>query len=86
MTLICLPEDCPQLQDLVDPALRESVAKAVNQAILGAEDLESEAKIRGLVRLRAWAGNEFKESNRKDSFPVLDLSFWGETEDEPMTT
>lgn len=75
MTLICLPEDSPQLADLVDPSLRRSIAIRVNQAILEADKLPTEARVRGLVHLRAYAENELfdgKESQRKE-FPKLDL-------------
>lgn len=75
MTLICLPEDSPQMADLVDPSLRRNIAIRVNQAILEAEKVSTEAKVRGLVHLRAYAGNELfggKEALRKE-FPKLDL-------------
>jgi len=75
MTLICLPEDSPQLADLVDPSLRKNVATRVNQAILEAEKVATEAKVKDLVHLRAYAGNELldmKDPSKRD-FPNLDL-------------
>ena len=43
------------LADLVDPSLRQKVAKDVNEAILQSQGQQREARIRKLVRARAWA-------------------------------
>ena len=57
MALLCFPPDslAPPLAELMDPALRKTVAAKVNEAILENESWMKEAKIRGLVRLRGWA-------------------------------
>jgi len=57
MALLCFPPEglAPPLAELMDPALRRSVAAKVNEAILESAHWMKEAKIRGLVRLRGWA-------------------------------
>lgn len=57
MALLCFPPEslAPPLAELMDPALRRSVASKVNEAILESQMWMKEAKIRGVVRLRGWA-------------------------------
>ncbi|EMF09418.1 uncharacterized protein SEPMUDRAFT_128106 [Sphaerulina musiva SO2202] len=52
----------PEFKELLDLRLRERVATSVNKAILQSRGQRSEAKIRKLVRGRAWAENLARES------------------------
>ncbi|KAF8248725.1 hypothetical protein K440DRAFT_624179 [Wilcoxina mikolae CBS 423.85] len=62
MALLCFPRDnlAPPLAELMDPALRRSVANEVNETIIEAHGLQKEAKIRSLVKLRAWCENRLR--------------------------
>ncbi|KAK9432868.1 CTLH/CRA C-terminal to lish motif domain-containing protein [Lipomyces doorenjongii] len=73
MALLCFPQDslAPQLAELMDPSLRRQVAARVNEAILEAQGVMREAKMRGLVRLWGWAENALRQE--KVDFPSLDL-------------
>jgi hypothetical protein len=55
----------------MDPQLRRRVGGEVNEAIMVAQGVQKEAKIRGLVRLRAW-GEQMLRNQRKD-IPAMDL-------------
>jgi hypothetical protein len=73
MALLIFPPDnlAPPLAALVDPNLRKNVANKVNEAILKSQGNDREARIRKLVRIRAWTEQKARES-RKD-IPVLEL-------------
>ncbi|KAK9465944.1 CTLH/CRA C-terminal to lish motif domain-containing protein [Lipomyces arxii] len=73
MALLCFSPDnlVPQLVELIDPSLRRQVAARVNEAILEAQGVMREAKMRGLVRLWGWAENALRQE--KVDFPSLDL-------------
>jgi hypothetical protein len=73
MALLCFPPDnlAPPLAELMDPQLRRRVGGEVNEAIMVAQGVQKEAKIRGLVRLRAW-GEQMLRNQRKD-IPAMDL-------------
>jgi hypothetical protein len=45
----------PEMKELLDLKMRETVAGEVNRAILQSKGLKPEARIRELVRARAWA-------------------------------
>lgn len=45
----------PEMKELLDLKLRETVAGEVNRAILQSKGMQPEARIRELVRARAWA-------------------------------
>lgn len=85
MALLCFPPQnlAPPLAELMDPALRKQVATKVNEAILDAQGVPKEAKIRRLVRLRAWAEQRIR--NEKRDIPPMDLGLdLGQPVDEPM--
>lgn len=77
MALLIFPPDnlAPQLAGLLDPALRQTVAADVNAALLEEMDHRGQAKIKGLVRLRAWAERRAKEKKLPVTAEGLDL--WG---------
>ncbi|KAK7205931.1 CTLH/CRA C-terminal to lish motif domain-containing protein [Myxozyma melibiosi] len=73
MALICFSPDnlVPQLAELMDPELRRQVSIKVNEAILAAQGVMQEAKIRGLVRVWGWAENAVRQE--KGEVLSLDL-------------
>lgn len=64
MALMIFPEEkmTPEFKELLDLQLREEVASSVNRAILESRGERSEAKIRQLVRARAWAEVQAREA------------------------
>lgn len=82
MALLCFPMDklAPPLAELMDPALRRQVASKVNEAILEAQGVPKEAKIRRMIRLRAWAEQKMRSTIKEDA-PNLDLGL----DDYPKT-
>jgi len=89
MALLIFPPEnlAPPLAALLDPALRQTVANRVNEAILGSQGARREARIRNLVRLRAWAEKKARDAG-KDIPDKLDLGLntdkEGELEDDAM--
>ena len=69
------------LAELVDPALRRKIAKDVNEAILQSQGEEREAKIRFLVRTRAWA-EQLAREKRIDLPEKLSLGLDGDDHDQ----
>lgn len=64
MALMIFPPDkmVPEFEELLNLNLREKVASDVNKAILEAKGERTEAKIRQLVRARAWAEAQAREA------------------------
>ncbi|EMC91629.1 hypothetical protein BAUCODRAFT_299499 [Baudoinia panamericana UAMH 10762] len=60
MALMIFPPEkmTPEFKELLDVRLREKVAGEVNKAVLESRGQRSEAKIRQLIRARAWAEGE----------------------------
>ncbi|KAI6797512.1 hypothetical protein KC332_g16228 [Hortaea werneckii] len=79
MALMIFPSDkmAPEFKELLDVKLRESIASEVNKAILESRGERSEAKIRQLVRARAWAETEAR-SARVDMPPSLPMGLEAE--------
>lgn len=74
MALMIFPSDkmAPEFKELLDVKLRENIAGEVNKAILESRGERSEAKIRQLVRARAWAETEAR-SAKVDMPPYLPM-------------
>ncbi|KAL1633834.1 hypothetical protein SLS56_002713 [Neofusicoccum ribis] len=74
MALLIFPPEnlAPPLAQLLDPSLRQTVATRVNEAILSSQGASREARIKQLVRLRAWSEQKAREA-RKDISPNLSL-------------
>lgn len=53
----------PEMKELLDLQLRETVAGEVNKAVLESQGMKPEARIRELVRARAWAEAQAKDLN-----------------------
>lgn len=64
MALMIYPPEkmAPEFKELLDVKLREKVATEVNQAILESKGERREAKIRQLVRSRAWAETQARDA------------------------
>lgn len=64
MALMIFPPEkmAPEFKELLDLKLRETVANSVNKAILESRGQRSEARIRQLVRARAWAEAQAREA------------------------
>ena len=64
MALMIFPQEkmTAEFKELLDLDLREKVATNVNRAILEARGERAEAKIRQLVRARAWAEVQAREA------------------------
>ncbi|KAF8475701.1 CTLH/CRA C-terminal to lish motif domain-containing protein [Kalaharituber pfeilii] len=88
MALLCFPLDslAPPLAELMDPALRRSVASKVNEAILESEAWMKEAKIRSLVRLRGWAEQRLRSEKRDAPSLSLGIDIDGNALSEAMAT
>ncbi|KAL9061173.1 MAG: hypothetical protein Q9162_000318 [Coniocarpon cinnabarinum] len=76
MALLIFPPEnlSAPLAGLLDPELRRTVAVEVNHAILEELDCPSEGKLKGLIKLRAWAERRAKE--KKLPLPPEGLDFW----------
>ncbi|KAH7063395.1 CTLH/CRA C-terminal to lish motif domain-containing protein [Macrophomina phaseolina] len=74
MALLIFPPEnlAPPLAQLLDPSLRQTVATRVNEAILSSQGASREARIKQLVRLRAWSEQKAREA-RKDIPTTLSL-------------
>ncbi|CAI7650115.1 unnamed protein product [Penicillium pancosmium] len=82
LALLIFPSDnlAPGLASLLDPALRKDIATRVNEAILENQGARKEARLRGLVKLRAFAENKARET-KKDIPDKLDIGLINETHD-----
>ncbi|KAG0637009.1 hypothetical protein HOY80DRAFT_924939 [Tuber brumale] len=86
MALLCFPMEnlAPPLVEMMDPALRRQVAAKVNEAILEVQGVPKEAKIRRLVRLRAWAEQRMRSERRDMPNMNLGLDVASQTSDDAM--
>jgi len=82
MALLIFPPEklTPQLKALLDPSLRQTVATAVNEAILSSQGERREARIRNLVRLRNWSEQKAREAK----LDIPDKIAFGVTSDIAM--
>ncbi|KAJ9298450.1 hypothetical protein DTO271G3_3417 [Paecilomyces variotii] len=74
LALLIFPSEnlAPQLSSLLHPDLRKDIANKVNEAILQSQGARKEARLRNLVKLRAWAEQKAREA-KKDLPEKLDL-------------
>ena len=86
MALLCFPMEnlAPPLAELMDPVLRRQVAAKVNEAILEVQGVSKEAKIRRLVRLRAWAEQRMRSEPRDMLNMDLRLDVASQISDDAM--
>jgi len=74
LALLIFPSEnlAPSLASLLNPGLRKDIATRVNEAILQSQGARKEARLRNLVKLRAWAEQKAREAKR-DIPEKLDL-------------
>lgn len=74
LALLIFPSEnlAPSLASLLNPSLRKDIATRVNEAILQSQGARKEARLRNLVKLRAWAEQKAREAKR-DIPEKLDL-------------
>jgi hypothetical protein len=74
LALLIFPTEnlTPSLAPLLHPDLRREIATSVNEAILQNQGARKEARLRNLVKLRAWAEQKAREA-KKDIPEKLDL-------------
>lgn len=87
MALLIFPTDKmpPEFKELLDLKLRENVANSVNEAILRSKGQRPEAKIRQLVRARAWAEMQARES-RVELPATIPIGLDGPPDDDAMVS
>lgn len=79
LALLIFPSEnlSPSLASLLNPDLRKEIATKVNEAILQSQGARKEARLRNLVKLRAWAEQKAREA-KKDIPDHLDLGLVGD--------
>ncbi|KAJ5504523.1 LisH dimerization motif subgroup [Penicillium fimorum] len=82
LALLIFPSDklAPSLASLLDPALRKEIATQVNEAILQNQGARKEARLRNLVKTRAYAEQKAREA-KKDIPETLDIGLVGDSHD-----
>lgn len=82
LALLIFPSDTlsPSLASLLDPSLRKDIAMQVNEAILQSQGAQKEARLRSLVKLRAYAEKKARGA-KKDIPDKLDLGLVNDTHD-----
>lgn len=80
LALLIFPADklSQSLASLLDPGLRKDIALQVNEAILQSMGARKEARLRNLVKLRAFAENKARET-KKDIPEKLDIGLVGDS-------
>lgn len=66
LSLLIFPTEnlAPSLAPLLHPDLRKDIATRVNEAILQSQGARKEARLRNLVKLRAWAEQKAREAKK----------------------
>ena len=82
LALLIFPSDnlAPSLASLLDPSLRKEIATRVNEAILQSQGARKEARLRNLVKLRAFAETKARDA-KKDIPEKLDIGLVSDTHD-----
>ena len=77
MALLIFPPDnlAPPLAALLDPALRQDVARRVNQALLTSQGERSKAALHDLVNYRSWANQKAMQAKKEHLPEHIDLGF-----------
>lgn len=78
LSLLIFPAEnlAPSLAPLLHPDLRKEIATRVNEAILQSQGARKEARLRNLVKLRAWAEQKAREA-KKNIPDKLDIGLDG---------
>lgn len=87
LALLIFPSEnlTPSLAPLLHPDLRKDIATRVNEAILQSQGSRKEARLRNLVKLRAWAEQKAREA-KKDVPEKLDIGLVGEGNNSSQST
>lgn len=87
LALLIFPSEnlTPSLAPLLHPDLRKDIATRVNEAILQSQGSRKEARLRNLVKLRAWAEQKAREA-KKDVPEKLDIGLVGESNNSSQST
>lgn len=83
LALLIFPSEnlAPSLATLLQPNLRKDIATQVNEAILKTQGARKEARLRNLVKLRAWAEQKARET--KSGIPdPLDIGLYNDKLDK----
>jgi hypothetical protein len=82
LALLIFPSDnlSSSLATLLDPSLRKDIAQRVNEAILQSQGARKEARLRNLVKLRAFAEHKARDA-KKDIPDKLDIGLLGDNND-----
>jgi len=80
MALLIFPADnlAAPLAGLLDASLRQNIATRVNEAVLRGQGLRSQARLKSLVRLRAWVERRARDEGR--DLPKS-MSIWSDVDD-----
>lgn len=86
LALLIFPSDnlTPSLASLLDPSLRKDIAQRVNEAILQNQGARKEARLRNLVKLRAFAEHKARDA-KKDIPDRLDIGLLGDNNDNTQS-
>lgn len=87
LALLIFPSDnlSPSLATLLDPSLRKDIAQRVNEAILQSQGARKEARLRNLVKLRAFAEHKARDA-KKDIPDKLDIGLLGDKNDNNQSS
>lgn len=87
LALLIFPNDnlSPSLAALLDPVLRKEIATQVNEAILQNQGARKAARLRNLVKLRAFAENKARDAKR-DIPDKLDIGLVGDSHGGSQTS
>jgi hypothetical protein len=85
MSLLIFPSDnlSVPLKAIIDPSLRKTVANKVNEAILSSQGAKRHARLRHLVRMRAWSEATARQNN---FFGSTSLDIGLDDEAEPVSS
>ena len=76
--IVFAPDKIPaKITALLDPQLKQEVADAVNQAVLDSYGRNKEAKIKALIKLRAWAEQKARDAGKDAVPPTLSIGLDG---------
>lgn len=80
MALLIYPAEnrSAPLTALLEPGLRQSVATRVNEALLESQGYARRARLKSLVRLRAWAEEEARQHANVSKGLPDDIELWPE--------
>lgn len=84
LALLIFPTEnlAPSLATLLQPNLRKDIATRVNEAILKNQGARKEARLRNLVKLRAWAEQKARETKPGGLPDLLNIGLYPEKQQQ----